>query len=157
MGRYRWLMVLWILALTPTMALAGASEDVGAVVDRWMTAFNANDVDALVKLYAPDAILVGTAGLKPVEGSAGIHAYFSRLAKSGDKVVIDSRKTIVLDNNNAYVTGFYTFSAARNGEIRKSPAGFTMVLSKRGDDWLIVHHHSSRRSQFWRRSPIRRG
>ena len=42
---------------------AGPSEDVGAVVDRWATAFNSNDVDALVNLYAPDAILVGTAGL----------------------------------------------------------------------------------------------
>jgi hypothetical protein len=34
------------------------------------------------------------------------------LAKSGDKVVIGDRKIIVLDDDNvAYATGFYEFSA----------------------------------------------
>jgi hypothetical protein len=68
------------------------------------------------------------------------------LAKSGDKVVIGARKIIVLDDNVSYATGFYEFSAVRNGEVRKSWAGFSMVLVKRGNDWLIAHHHSSQRS-----------
>jgi ketosteroid isomerase-like protein len=44
------------------------------------------------------------------------------------------------------VTGFNEFTAARNGETRQAPAGFTMVLVKSGDQWLIAHQHSSRRS-----------
>jgi uncharacterized protein (TIGR02246 family) len=116
------------LVLSSVPAFAGPADDVGAVFDRWATAFNSNDVDALVNLYAPDAILVGTAGLTLKEGRGAIHNYFARLAKSGDKVMIDDRKITVLDNNVAYVTGFYEFKAVRNGEMRKSPAGFTMVI-----------------------------
>jgi hypothetical protein len=84
-------------------------------------------------------------------------SYFDRLAKSGDKVSINNRKIVVLDGNVAYVTGFYEFKATRNGETRKSPAGFTMVLVKRGNDWLIAHHHSSRRSLAPLTLPLRRG
>src|SRR5262245_24408317 len=155
MGRFGWFLIFAVLSLTPLKAVAGPMEDVGAVVDHWATAFNSNDVDALVNLYAPDAILVGTAGATLMEGSKAVRSYFARLAGSGDKVAIDNNKIIVLDDNVAYVTGFYTFSAVRGGEIRKSQAGFTMILSKRGNDWLIAHHHSSRRSLP--SSPTRRG
>ncbi|MGA8410738.1 MAG: nuclear transport factor 2 family protein, partial [Xanthobacteraceae bacterium] len=85
--------------------------DAGLVVDRWATAFNSNDVGALVSLYASDAILLGSTGLTLKEGSEAIRGYFARLAKSGDKVVIGDRKIIVLDDNVSYATGFYEFSA----------------------------------------------
>ena len=146
MGRFRSVLVLAVLTLTSVFATAGPADDAGAVVERWVTAFNSNDVDALVRLYAPDAILVGSTGLSLKEGSEAIRGYFARLAKSGDKVVIGDRKIIVLDDNVSYATGFYEFSAVRNGEVRKSWAGFSMVLVKHGNDWLIAHHHSSQRS-----------
>jgi hypothetical protein len=73
-------------------------------------------------------------------------AIFARLAKSGDKVVIGDRKIIVLDDNVSYATGFYEFSAVRNGEVKTSWAGFSIVLVKHANDWLIAHHHSSERS-----------
>jgi uncharacterized protein (TIGR02246 family) len=154
---FRWVLVLAALVLPSVIAFARPANDVGAVVDRWATAFNSNDVDALVNLYAPDAILVGTAGLTLKVGREAIRSYFARLAKSGDKVVIDDRKITVLDDNVAYVTGFYVFDAVRNGEMRKSPAGFTMVIVKRGNDWLIAHHHSSRRALPSPVLPVRRG
>jgi uncharacterized protein (TIGR02246 family) len=156
MGRFRLALFLAALALIPVFSSAGPAENAGAVVERWMTAFNSNDVDALVSLYAPDAILVGSSGLTLNEGREAIRGYFARLAKSGDKVVIGDRKTIVLDDNIAYATGFYEFSAARNGEVRKSWAGFSMVLVKHGNDWLIAHHHSSHRSSASSALPLRR-
>ena len=156
MRRFRRLLVL-VAMMAPVIVFAGPSEDVGAVIDRWATAFNSNDVDALVNLYAPDAILVGTAGLTLNEGNEAVRSYYARLAKSGDKVVINNRKIIMLDDNVAYVTGFYEFSAHRDGEMRKSPAGFTIVLVKRGNGWLIAHHHSSRRSLLSPTSLLRRG
>jgi uncharacterized protein (TIGR02246 family) len=146
MGRFRLVLVLAVLALMPVFSAAALADDAGAVVDRWAAAFNTNDVNALVSLYAPDAILVGSTGLTLKEGSEAIRGYFARLAKSGDKVVIGDRKIIVLDDNVSYATGFYEFSAVRNGEVRKSWAGFSMILVKHGNDWLIAHHHSSQRS-----------
>ena len=156
MRKVEWLLVVLVLAVAPVAALAGPAEDVSATVDRWGSAFNSNNVDLLVNLYAPDAILVGTAGLTLKEGSDAIRSY-SRLAKSGDTVAIDNRKVIMLGDDVAYVTGFYTFSALRNGQPAKTLAGFTMILVKRGNDWLIAHHHSSRRSSRLGPMPLRRG
>ena len=68
-------------------------------------AFNANNVDALVKLYAPDAALIGAAGSTVIEGSDGIRQYYSRLEKSGDKVKIDVRKVAVFDETSPTLPG----------------------------------------------------
>jgi uncharacterized protein (TIGR02246 family) len=145
-----------MLLITPILAIAGPADDAGSIVDRWVTAFNSNDVDALVSIYAPDAILLGSTDLNLKEGNDAIRGYFARLAKSGDKVEIDNRKVIILSGDVAYVTGFYTFSAIRNGEVKKSSAGFSMVLLKLGGDWLIVHHHSSQRSSPSPSLPLQR-
>jgi len=146
MGRFVCAVLLALATLVPVAASAGAPEDVAAALDHWAATFNGNDVEALAKLYTPDAVFVGTTGSTLIEGNDGIRKYFSRLEKSGDKVSIGIRKIVVLDDNVAYVTGFNEFTATRNGETRKSPAGFTMVLIKRGNEWLIAHQHSSRRS-----------
>jgi uncharacterized protein (TIGR02246 family) len=134
-----------LVMLAPIAASAGPAEDVASAVDRWAKAFNANDVDALVKLYAPDAVLIGPAGSTVNEGSDTIRTYYSRLEKSGDKVKMDVRKVVVLDDNVAYVAGFDEFTAVRNGQTGTSTNGFTMVLVRRDNQWLIAHQHSSRR------------
>ena len=40
--------------------MAGSEEDALQVVEKWAAAFNASDVDAIVALYAPDAMFLGT-------------------------------------------------------------------------------------------------
>ncbi len=158
MRRYRFVLVLVLLAFAPGLhaAFAEPAEGVSAAVDRWATAFNANDVDALVNLYTPDAILVGSTGLARQEGRDAIRGYFARLAHSGDKVVIEDRKIVSLGDNIAYATGFYEFSAMREGELKKTKAGFSMIFVKQGDDWLIAHHHSSVRSSPPPALPVRK-
>src|SRR5262245_28265493 len=146
MGRIGRLVLVVLAMLVPVAASADPAADVAKTLDNWAATFNANDVDALVKLYTPDAVLVGTAGSTLNEGSDAIRKYFARLEKSGDKVSIGIRKIVVLDDSVAYITGFNEFTAVRNGETRRSPTGFTMVMVRRGSEWLIAHQHSSRRS-----------
>ena len=156
MVRFRSVLVVAMLVLTPILAIAGPADDASSIVDRWVTAFNSNDVDALVSLYAPNAILLGSTDLTLKEGTAAIRGYFARLAKSGDQVAIGDRKVIALDDNASYVTGFYEFSAVRNGEVKKSWAGFSLVLVRLGSDWLIAHHHSSQRTSPSLNLPLQR-
>jgi hypothetical protein len=44
-------------------ACAGPKEDALAVLDKWTKAFSTSDVDGIVKLYAPDALFIGTGTL----------------------------------------------------------------------------------------------
>jgi uncharacterized protein (TIGR02246 family) len=154
----RLLVVVALLTVTPAIAFGGPAEDAHSVIGQWVEAFNANDVDSLVDLYAPDAILIGTTASNLIEGKDAVRNYFSRLEQSGDKVSIDTLKVILPLDDVAYVTGFYTFGGVRQGHPSTTKAGFTMVLVKRGSKWLIAHHHSSRRSAPAPAiAPLRRG
>ena len=44
------------MAALTSPVLAGSEEDALQVVEKWAAAFNASDVDAIVALYAPDAM-----------------------------------------------------------------------------------------------------
>ena len=127
----------------PAIALAGPPQDANAVVDRWSAAYNTNDPDAVVKNYWPDAILLGTVSPVMSEGREAIRTYFSPLKGSGNKNVVGDRRTIVLDDNAVLVAGFYEFTRMQDGKPVPAPSRFTMLIVKRGDEWHIVHHHSS--------------
>src|SRR5215470_4621572 len=80
-----WTMVL-IMTLTPAVTFAGPAEDGAATVARWVAAYSANDVEAMLKVYAPDAILQGTSEPQINVGSDAIRKYFRNLPNSGNKV-----------------------------------------------------------------------
>ena len=148
------LLVLGLMTLLlPGIAAGGPLEDVDAVVNSWAAAFNANDVNALVKNYAPDATFVGTVGTTLGEGSDAIRHYYARLRNTGDSVNIRERKTVLLGDGVAYVSGIYEFHVARNGKERSTPDRFTMIVVRRGSNWMIAHHHSSRSPNI--NSPVR--
>src|SRR5258708_39851147 len=107
MARFTRVLVFMLLALVPMSVSAGPAEDASAVIGRWATAFNANDADAVLKLYASDALLLGTVSPILSEGTDPIRAYFARLPGSGTKVVIGERRTVVLSDQAVLGTGFY--------------------------------------------------
>ena len=133
------------LLLSPALALAGAADEANALVDRWAATFTANDAEAIVKLYTNDAVLLGTVSPVIADNVAGTRAYFSRLPGSGNKSLIGDRRTIVINDTAVLVTGFYDFTIMQGGKLIDSPARFSMLLVKRGSEWLIAHHHSSAR------------
>lgn len=134
-----------IAILTTTTALAGPAEEANAAVDRWVAAYSANDVEALTKVYAPDAILLGTTSPVISENTGGIREYFKDMPGSGRKNVITERRTIVLGEDSVLATGFYEFFRPEQKDTPR-PSRFTMVLVKRDGQWVIVHHHSSPRA-----------
>jgi hypothetical protein len=64
---------------------------------------------------------------------------------SGRKVEVGERRMTVLSDVAVVSTGLYEFTGMRDGMPVANPARFTMVLVKRGADWMIVNHHSSQR------------
>jgi len=126
---------------------AGPAEEANAALDRFSAAYTANDVEALVKLYAPNAILLGTNSPIISEGRDAVRAYFTnlKLAGSGNKNEIQERRTIVINDNAVVVTGFYQFTRMSDGKPVIAPARFTVLLTNVDGQWLIAHQHSSPR------------
>ena len=143
MNRLARFLSLLIVSLAPTLAFGTPVEDASAVVDRWSAAYTSNDTEAVVKNYAPDAILLGTVSPVMSVGTEAIRSYFSRLPGSGNKNIIGEKRTIFLDDNAVLVTGFYEFSSLKDGKILARPSRFTMLVTRRAGEWHIAHHHSS--------------
>ena len=121
------------------------AEDANAVVNSWAAAFTANDAEAILKLYTPDAIVLGTVSPIIADGTAPIRGYFQALPGSDNSVAIGEHRTVLLNDGAVLVTGFYDFTIIRDSQPSTTPARFTMIVVKRDDDWLIAHHHSSLR------------
>jgi uncharacterized protein (TIGR02246 family) len=132
-----------LMFMSPTVAVAGSAEDANAAVDRWSAAFNTNDPETIAKNYCPDAILLGTVSPVISEGTQGIIKYFTPTKGTGNKNAIDERRTIAINDTSVVVTGFYTFTRMVDGKAVPGPSRFTMLVTKRGGEWCIAHHHSS--------------
>jgi len=129
--------------IMPSVALAGPAEDANAVVERWSAAYSSNETDAVFQSYWPDAMLLGTVSPVMCEGAEAIRTYFSRLKGSGNKNAVGEHRTFVLDENAVVVAGCYTFTRMQEGKPVPGPSRFTMLITKRGGEWKIAHHHSS--------------
>ncbi len=129
----------------PASAGAGPSEDALAVIDRWVQAFNASDVDGITKLYAPDALFMGTGSRAVVTHPAGVRQYFEqalltqrpRSAKVLESTVLVAADTVVI------VNGLDVTYATRDGMTIENPGRFTFVVANRAGTWQIIHFHRS--------------
>jgi len=136
--------VALIISLCST-AIAGPKEEALQVLEKWTKAFTDSDVDGIVKLYASDALFLGTGSKTVVTKPEEIRKYFEqallsnrpRGAKVGDHFVSVLSDTIVV------VTGLDTVTGVRGGTPFSANGRVTFVVAKRGSDWQIVHFHRS--------------
>jgi len=133
---------LTIVLLSP--AWAGPKEDVAAATAAWARALGEDDPDKVLPLYAEDAVLWGTLSPTVRADRAALREYFVGAFKvlPGLKVAFGDQLIRVYDNA-AVNTGYYTFSYVRDGEAKSLPARYSLTYVKRGEQWLIVDHHSS--------------
>ena len=135
-----------LLMLGSVASSASPVDEATAMINRWTAAYNANDVEGLVKLYTPDAIVLGTRSPIISQGPQDIRAYFvsTHLPGSGNKVEFGERRMMVLGDLRAVLAvGFYNFTLNIGGKMTPSHARFTWLIVNRGGSWLIAHHHSS--------------
>ena len=132
-----------LVVIFASSTVAGPVEDASEVIDRWAEAITANDINAVVKLYTPDALLHGISSPKLYAGSESIREYFKTSPEIANKVTITERHMIILAEAAVMGIGFYQFDLFQEGIRAPRMARFTFVMVKRGNDWLITHHHSS--------------
>lgn len=150
-GRVAAMLALATLVLSVATGCAVAPPDssaardaVAAATAKWAAVFVDDNPDAILALYDDDGILWGTLSPTIAEGKQAIRWYFERAFKAlpGHKVTFGQQKIRVY-GDVAINSGYYVFSYQRDGAPATLPARYSFVYRKRGNDWLIVDHHSS--------------
>lgn len=131
--------------LVSSVASAGPKEDALSVLEKWTAAFAASDVDGVVKLYAPDALFMGTGSKAVVKDAAEIRRYFENtlLTRRPRAAPITSSEVMVLSDTAVLITGLNESTGVQDGKPFSNPGRVTFVIAKRGSEWLIVHFHRS--------------
>jgi uncharacterized protein (TIGR02246 family) len=106
-----------LLASLASPAYAGPKEDALAVLDQWTKAFSASDVDGIVKLYAPDALFIGTGSKTVVTRPEGIRSYFENalLRDRPRTATLKEHQIAVLSDTTVVVTGLDLVPACATG------------------------------------------
>jgi uncharacterized protein (TIGR02246 family) len=112
-------------------------------IQNWLdTVCNHNALE-IVKLYAPDGVLLGTVAKNIKVGQSEIQKYFDMFVKKKPCGMITSMN-VQRYGDIAIVDGTYTFELKSDkGGREKVPARYTFVLRRVNHQWLIATHHSS--------------
>ena len=134
--------LLLLLGMVPA-AWAGAKEEVAAATQAWADAVNSKDLDRILALYDPEAVLWGTVSPTLRDSPPTIREYFMPGAARPNLKVELGEHRIRVYGNIAINTGYYTFTDVREGQPATFPSRFSFTYRQREGRWLIVDHHSS--------------
>lgn len=125
----------------------GTVKEILGLFDTWNASLASGDPKKVADLYAPDGVLLPTVSNSVRADREGLVDYFTNFLKLKPQGVIDEygiREEAVDANGVSSVisnSGIYTFTLGADGS--QVQCRFTYVYKKIGDDWKILHHHSS--------------
>ena len=129
-------------------AWADAPADIRALEDRFVAAFKAKDVDAIMKVYAPDQTLVVFDVVPPRQylGAAAYRKDWQTFLDSIDgPVTVDlTDLDIGADRNLAYSHSIQRVTGTdKHGKKLDLTLRVTDVYQKMRGRWFVVHEHVS--------------
>ncbi len=134
-----------ISMLASVPAFAGEKDEVETAFANWRAALSSGKAENVVKLYADDAVLLATLADKPITSQRKRTHYFEGLVtRPKMKATLNSEYVRLLDEDDAVISGIYTFSFEDAGKTVEIPARYTFVYEKTDGAWKIVEHHSSK-------------
>ena len=141
------LMTLSSLALSPS-ANADARADIKALEDRFIAAFKAKDIDAIMRVYVPDQTLF-VFDIVPPRQYVGAAAYRKDWQEfldnfDGPITVELSELAIASDRSLAYGHSIQrVVGTDKQGKKIDLTVRVTDVYKKIKGNWLVVHEHVS--------------
>lgn len=131
-------------AKTPASTQQAAEQQIQKALDTWLAAVSTGSSDAVMKLYATDAVLLPTLLPKVYNTPELRKEYFNFFTARENLKGTVNEQHIRVFGNIAVNSGFYTFTFTEKDKIVTVPARFSFVYQKTPQGWLIVDHHSSR-------------
>jgi uncharacterized protein (TIGR02246 family) len=141
--------VIYLIALlgfTPA-AWAGAAEEVAAVGQQTIGAFEKGDIDTFIAGWADNAVFTPSVQAFRVEGKAAIKSYYSALFETYPTrhVVFRQGSTRVYANDTIAVTDAYSTLTLtdKSGNVSVHNLRNSTTWLKLDNQWRIVDNHIS--------------
>jgi ketosteroid isomerase-like protein len=107
-------------------------------------AFEVGNVEAMHKYYADNATFVSGSYEPPVVGWNNYVALYEKQKASFSGMQLIRRNTFIFVHRDVSWASYqWQFDSLFNGRPFMARGQTTLVLSKVGDNWLIVHNHTS--------------
>lgn len=138
-------LALFLAALALTSAAAAQSAGLKGLDDAWARAANANDLEAMVSLYAADAVLYPPDGFE-VRGRDAIRQHLRPMFDHNtlsDVGFVDTRYETRGDISTGWGVFKMTLTPKTGGESTAMRGRFTAVAKKTGGKWLYIADHAS--------------
>lgn len=129
-----------------TTSLVPQTEEqkIDVLLSEMLAAWQIGDVELLHKYYAEDVMAVSGVYEPPVIGWTNYAAAYRAQRQRIQQVRMDRRNTyIIVRGNVAWATYQWEFSALADGQPSGARGHSTIILEKRGGQWLIVLNHTS--------------
>jgi ketosteroid isomerase-like protein len=127
----------------PAMPVPVADEidhDIGEMLG----AFQVGNVEAMHKYYAENVTFVSSAYEPPVVGWQNYVAVYERERAAFQGMQLIRRNTYIFNHGDvAWASYQWDFESALNGKPFSVRGQTTLILTKLGENWLIVHNHTS--------------
>jgi ketosteroid isomerase-like protein len=126
-----------------TMAMPD-EQRIDYLISEMMGAWQVGDVDKLHKCIADDISVVNGFWAPPIVGWENYLAQYKSQRSRTQQVRLDRTNTLIrLAGKFAWASYQWDFSAVVDGQPDAAQGQTTLVFEKRGDDWVVVHNHTS--------------
>ncbi len=142
-NRFRTRILVFAMALAPLGALA--QDGVKSVDAAWLKGMKANDLEAIVACYAPDAMM-WLPGFPEARGARAIRDAYAGLLSSftvADVTIVNPAYQTSGDLSAGWGNFTLTLHPKAGGAPAVSKGRFTVVAMKIGGKWLYVADHAS--------------
>ena len=120
------------------------SDQIDHDIGEMLGAFQVGNVEAMHKYYADNATFVSGSYEPPVQGWNNYVALYEKQKAAFNGIQLIRRNTsIFVHQDVSWASYQWQFDSMFNGRPFTARGQTTLVLSKVGDNWLIVHNHTS--------------
>ncbi len=130
----------------PTDSTMGKPDEqrIDYLISEMLGAWQVGDVDKLHKCIADDVSVVNGFWAPPVIGWENYLADYKLQRARIQQVRMERTNTLIrLAGKFAWACYQWDFSAVVDGQPDTAQGQTTLVFEKRGDDWVVVHNHTS--------------
>lgn len=131
-------------ATMPVTALPATSQ-IEHNIGEMLVAFQMGNAETMHKYYSDDATFVRSGAYQPpIVGWAAYAQDYKTNASAFQGMQISRRNTLIFTHPDvAWATYQWEFSSMVDGKPFAANGQTTLVFNKVGDNWLIVHNHTS--------------